>query len=97
MANEGGAHNYTVIASNTPAVIGNPNNPGPINLARVIVTSTITGTVTIYDNPTTNSGPILFAATTPAIGTIFEILIRAKYGAWCVPGSAGTLTVTWDP
>ena len=54
----------------------------------ISVTSAVTGTITIYDNPSAASGTVLFTATTPAVG-IVPIDIPAKTGIYLVPGSAG--------
>jgi hypothetical protein len=70
--------------------------PEPGWLSRVIVTATLTGTLTIYDNPTTAAGNVLFTIATPAAGAIYDIRIPATRGIWVVPGSAGTVNVVYD-
>lgn len=64
-------------------------------LAKIVVTAAITGSVTIYDNPSAASGTVLFTATTPAVG-IVPIDVPAKTGMWCVPGSAGAFNVVFS-
>jgi len=87
------ARNYTVVASNTPVNIGGGT---AVHIKKVVVTGTITGTVTVADSAVSAATPLLFSATTPAIGTIFELDLRTKYGCWVVPGTGGTLCVYWD-
>jgi hypothetical protein len=60
----------------------------PGRIAKLVVTSAVTGSITIYDNPSAASGTVLFTATTPAVG-IVPIDIPAKTGIYLVPGSAG--------
>ena len=57
-------------------------------VAKLSITSAVTGSITIYDNPSAASGTVLFTATTPAVG-IISIDIPAKTGIYLVPGSAG--------
>jgi len=57
-------------------------------LAKLVVTSAVTGSITIYDNPSAASGNVLFTATTPAVG-ITVLDIPARSGIYLVPGSAG--------
>jgi hypothetical protein len=57
-------------------------------VAKLSITAAVTGSITIYDNPSAASGTILFTATTPAVG-IVTIDIPAKTGIYLVPGSAG--------
>ena len=57
-------------------------------IAKLVVTSAVTGSITIYDNPSAASGTVLFTATTPALG-ITVLDIPAKTGIYLVPGSAG--------
>jgi len=57
-------------------------------VAKLVVTAAVTGSITIYDNPSAASGTVLFTATTPAVG-ITPIDIPAKTGIYLVPGSAG--------
>jgi hypothetical protein len=66
-------------------------------IAKIVVLSAITGNITIYDNPTAASGPVLYAsAANPPIGTILVIDIPAKFGMWVVPGSAGSFNVVYS-
>ncbi len=87
------AHNHTELVANTPAAIG--QGPG-VHIARIVITATLTGTLSVFDNATAASGPLLLAATTPALGTIYELRVRCKFGCWVVPGTAGTCSVYWD-
>ena len=52
------------------------------------VTSAVTGSITIYDNPTAASGPILYSSASNPVGYL-PLDIPAKFGIWVVPGSAG--------
>jgi hypothetical protein len=58
-------------------------------LARVVITSAVTGNLTIYDNPSAASGTILFQATAPTAPNSFLVDLPAKTGIYAVPGSAG--------
>jgi len=57
-------------------------------IAKLVVTSAVTGSITIYDNPTAASGTVLYTATTPPLG-ITVLDIPARSGIYLVPGSAG--------
>jgi hypothetical protein len=66
-------------------------------LRKVVVTTTVTGTITIYDHPSAASGTVLYAsAANPAAGTVVDLNVRAKQGMWVVPGSAGAFLVLID-
>jgi hypothetical protein len=71
---------------------------GACRLSRVHVTANITGTITIYDNASAASGPVLFATpANPQAGTVYDLGgLRARWGAWVVPGSAGKFLITFD-
>lgn len=88
------SNNHTELVANTPAAIG----PGAgVRIRKIVITATLTGTLTVSDsNTTASSTPLVLAATTPALGTIFELNLRMKNGCWVVPGSAGTCSVYWD-
>jgi len=62
--------------------------PRPGRLAKIVVTAAVTGSITIYDNPSAATGTVLFTATTPAVG-ITVLDIPARSGIYLVPGSAG--------
>lgn len=63
-------------------------------LARVIVTATLTGSITCYDNASTNSGTVLWvSAANPTIGQIFDIMAPAVNGIFVTTGSAGSFNV----
>lgn len=60
-------------------------------LAKLVITAAITGSITIYDNPSAASGTILYvSAATPAVGSIIVLDIPAKTGIYLVPGSGGS-------
>jgi hypothetical protein len=66
-------------------------------VAKIVVLAAVTGNITIYDNPSAASGPVIFAsAANPAIGTVIPIDIPAKFGMWVVPGSAGAFNVVYS-
>jgi len=71
---------------------------GAGRLGRLHVTANVTGTITIYDNATAASGTILYASpANPTVGTVTDLGgLRAKYGVWVVPGSAGSFLLTYD-
>lgn len=64
-------------------------------LAKVVVTTAVTGSLTFYDNPSAASGNVLFTATTPAVG-ITPIDVPAHTGIFLVPGSAGAGIVVFS-
>jgi hypothetical protein len=65
-------------------------------LARVVITSAVTGNVTIYDNPSAASGTILFQAVAPTAPNSFLVDLPAKTGIYCAPGSAGAGIVSFS-
>lgn len=67
---------------------------GPGWLGRIIVTATLTGTLTCYDN-TAASGTKLFEVAAPTIGTIYDLGVPFNVGLHVVPGTAGTLIVVY--
>jgi hypothetical protein len=54
----------------------------------ISVTSAVTGTITIYDNPNAAAGPVLYTSASNPVGYL-PLDIPAKFGVWVVPGSAG--------
>lgn len=64
-------------------------------LAKVVVTTAVTGSLTFYDNPAAASGQVLLVLATPAVG-ITPIDIPAKSGIYLVPGSAGAGIVVFS-
>jgi hypothetical protein len=65
-------------------------------IAKIVVTAAITGSLTIYDNPSAASGQILYvSAATPGVG-IIPIDIPARSGIFLVPGSAGAGIVVYS-
>lgn len=75
--------NYAPFTTTNVAVKARPGR-----LAKLVVTSAVTGSITIYDNPSAASGTILYTATTPAVG-ITVLDLPARSGIYLVPGSAG--------
>ena len=76
----------------TPGAIKNRGG----RLVQIVVVSSITGTITIYDNPSAASGTILYTSpTTPTAGQVLPIGMPARSGMWCVPGSAGAFNVVY--
>jgi hypothetical protein len=82
--------NYAPFATTNVAV-----KPRAGRIAKLVVTSAVTGSITIYDNPSAASGTVLFTATTPAVG-ITPLDIPAKTGIYLVPGSAGGGLLIYD-
>ena len=82
--------NYAPFATTNVAV-----KPLAGRIAKLVVTSAVTGSITIYDNPSAASGTVLFTATTPAVG-ITPLDIPAKTGIYLVPGSAGGGLLIYD-
>jgi hypothetical protein len=58
-------------------------------LAKVVVTSAVTGNLTFYDNPSSATGTMLCQLTTPAVGVPIVLDIPARTGIYLTPGSAG--------
>ena len=58
----------------------------------ISVTSAVTGTITIYDNPNAAAGPVLSTSATNPVGYL-PLDIPAKFGVWVVPGSAGAFNL----
>lgn len=66
-------------------------------LAKIVVTVTVTGSITVYDNPAAASGNIIYVSpAAPTAGTILVVDVPAKSGMWCVPGSAGGFNVVYS-
>lgn len=65
-------------------------------LAKIVVTATVTGSITIYDNPSAASGNVIYVSpAAPTAGTVLTVDVPAKTGMWCVPGSAGGFNVVF--
>lgn len=85
--------NYQVFVANTPAAV----KVGRGVLHHILITATLTGSITIFDNPTAASGPLLYtSAATPAVGTVLILELPFTLGCWIVPGTAGTLVAVYD-
>ena len=82
---------YTAFATTNVAI-----KPRAGRLVSVVVTSAVTGSLTFYDNPTTNSGTVLATLTTPAVGAPVALNIPARTGIYLVPGSAGAGIVVYS-
>jgi len=68
----------------------------PGRIAKIVVTVAVTGSLTIYDNPSAASGQILYvSAATPGVG-IIPIDIPARSGIFLVPGSAGAGIIVYS-
>ena len=69
----------------------------PGRLMKIMVTATVTGSITVYDNPSAASGNIIYiSASAPAVGQLLVIDVPARSGMWCVPGSAGGFNVIYS-
>lgn len=65
-------------------------------IAKIVVTAAVTGSLTIYDNPSAASGQILYVSpATPGVG-IIPLDIPARSGIFLVPGSAGAGIVVYS-
>jgi len=83
---------YTPFTTSAGAV-----KPRAGRLAKIVITGTVTGSITIYDNPTAASGNIIYVSpSAPAVGQILVIDVPARTGMWCVPGSAGSFNVVFS-
>jgi hypothetical protein len=66
-------------------------------LAKIVILSTITGSITIYDNPSAASGALLYVSpAAPTVGTVLPIDVPARAGMWCVPGTGGAFNVIFS-
>lgn len=87
------AETVSLAYSAMPAVV----KAGPGRLLKVIVTTaTASGTITIYDNASTNSGTILLLIPiAAAIGTVYDVNLPAANGIYVYTSaaSAGVLTI----
>ena len=71
--------------------------PRPGRLAKIVVTAAVTGSITIYDNPSAASGNVIYVSpAAPTLGTILVIDVPARTGMWCVPGTAGGFNVVYS-
>jgi hypothetical protein len=74
-----GAASATVTAA-TPVAV---KTGGPGMLCRIVVLTAGTGTITFYDNPTTNSGTILFILpASPTVGAVYDIRLPFATGLY---------------
>lgn len=65
-------------------------------LAKVVVTTAVTGSLTFYDNPAAASGTVLCVLATPAVGAPITLDIPARSGIYLAPGSAGAGLVVYS-
>jgi hypothetical protein len=69
----------------------------PGHLVQIVVTSAVTGSITIYDNPSAASGNILYISpAAPTAGQVLPIGMPARSGMWVVPGTAGGFNVVYS-
>lgn len=67
-------------------------------LVRLVVTSAITGSVTINDAATTGaaaSSNLVYSAATPAVGTVVYLDWPCANGIVVTPGTAGSVSVSY--
>lgn len=66
-------------------------------VATISVTATVTGSITVYDNPSAASGNLVYAsAANPTIGTVIQIDFPCRKGIFVTPGSAGSIAVAYS-
>lgn len=71
------------------------DRPGIVG--KIIVTAAITGSITVYDAAAATAGTEVYvSAATPAIGTVVELGLRCKTAIHVVPGTAGTIVVSYE-
>lgn len=95
-------HNAYVTNGGTATVVITASSAGvvkaaPGRLCRVLVTSTVTSAVSIYDNTNAASGTLLATIpTTAAVGTVYDVQMPAAVGIY-VGGGTGSpgLTVSY--
>jgi hypothetical protein len=87
------ATNHTEVGASTAAAIGGPG----VHIAKIVVTTALAGPLTVNDNATAASGPLIFTSgATSTAGTIFDLHVRCKFGAWVANSAAGTVSVYWN-
>lgn len=66
----------------------------------IIVNATVTGAVTVHDQPTTGSPGastlVYTSAANPAAGTVIVLNFPCRRGIMVTPGSAGTVAVSYE-
>jgi hypothetical protein len=83
---------YTVVNGGTPAAV--KTRPGTLH--KLIVTAAVTGAITVHDNASAASGPVLYtSAANPAVGTVVDLEVRCNFGAFVTVGSAGQVLVSY--
>ena len=66
-------------------------------ISKIVITSGVTGSITIYDNPAAASGTIVYvSAANPTAGTVIPVDVPVRSGIWVVPGSAGGFNVVYS-
>lgn len=83
--------NATYISSATTTTV----KSGKGNLAKIILTETAAGTITVYDN-TAGSGTILALFKASVVEGSYEFNCRFNTGLTIVTGAASKLTVVWE-
>jgi hypothetical protein len=83
---------YRIVTGGTPLAV--KARPGV--LGTISVTSAVTGSVTVHDNPSAASGPLIYSAATPAVGTVVALNFRCHFGIFVTCGSAGTVAVSFQ-
>lgn len=84
--------NYGIASGGTLAVI----KARPGYLGKLSIVAAVTGTLTIYDHASSSSGDVLYAKDTPAKGEVIDLSgLRAKVGITVVPGTAGTVLISF--
>lgn len=83
--------NATYISTATTTTV----KSGKGNLAKIIITETAAGTITVYDN-TTASGTILAVFKASVVEGSYEFNCRFGTGLTIVTGAASKVTVIWE-
>ncbi len=86
---------YPQYAASTEPLTGTAAvKAGPGRLHKVVVTTTTTGAITIYDNASAASGTILLAIPSGATaGTVYDVQLPADNGIYASFASGGAITV----
>ena len=83
---------YRIVTGGTPQAV--KARPGVLGV--ISVTSAVTGSVTVYDNPSAATGNLIYSAATPAVGTVVTLNFPCRAGIFVTCGSAGTVAVSFQ-
>lgn len=83
--------NATYISTATTTTV----KSGKGNLAKIVITETAAGTITVYDN-TTATGTVIATFKASVVEGTYEFTCRFQTGLTIVTAAASKLTVVWE-